>query len=189
MTGRSGTLETCGRTSTPVLVIQRCSHLAVLGAGGYQRLACPSTAGKDLRRREDKRPEAASFQFKEHGSFSAWAMRTVRNRAIDSSRRDTATKRPRTGNAELIAIPELMAIPDPSSRTPLEGVIFRSDAASLHAALRRIPDAQAVVISLAFFGDLTHAEIAAHLNLPEGTVKGRMRLGLEKLRGRMGEGG
>jgi len=39
------------------------------------------------------------------------------------------------------------------------------------------------VITLAFYGDLTHSEIAAHLDLPPGTVKGRMRLGLQRLRG------
>jgi RNA polymerase sigma-70 factor, ECF subfamily len=38
---------------------------------------------------------------------------------------------------------------------------------------------------LAFYGELSHSEIAAHLDLPAGTVKGRMRLGLEKLRREM----
>jgi RNA polymerase sigma-70 factor, ECF subfamily len=42
------------------------------------------------------------------------------------------------------------------------------------------------VIALAYFGELTHTEIAAQLDLPAGTVKGRMRLGLEKLRKEMG---
>jgi len=44
---------------------------------------------------------------------------------------------------------------------------------------------QAAVITLAFLGELTHTEIAAQLALPEGTVKGRMRLGLKKLRMQM----
>jgi RNA polymerase sigma-70 factor (ECF subfamily) len=38
------------------------------------------------------------------------------------------------------------------------------------------------VIVLAFYGELSHSEIVTHLGLPAGTVKGRMRLGLEKLR-------
>jgi RNA polymerase sigma-70 factor (ECF subfamily) len=38
------------------------------------------------------------------------------------------------------------------------------------------------VIALAYYGELAHAEIASQLALPEGTVKGRMRLGLQKLR-------
>lgn len=42
------------------------------------------------------------------------------------------------------------------------------------------------VIALAYFGELTHSEIASQLDLPAGTVKGRMRLGLEQLRERLG---
>lgn len=42
------------------------------------------------------------------------------------------------------------------------------------------------MIALAFFGELSHSEIAAQLDLSSGTVKGRMRLGLEKLRKQMG---
>ena len=45
-----------------------------------------------------------------------------------------------------------------------------------------LPPAQQEVIVLAYFGQLSHTEIAAELDLPAGTVKGRMRLGLEKLR-------
>jgi DNA-directed RNA polymerase specialized sigma24 family protein len=48
--------------------------------------------------------------------------------------------------------------------------------------LARLPDAQAQVISLAYYGELTHSEIAVRLSLPPGTVKGRMRLGMQKLR-------
>ncbi len=44
-----------------------------------------------------------------------------------------------------------------------------------------LPDPQAEVITLAYYGQLTHTEIAAYLGLPTGTVKGRMRLGLQKL--------
>jgi len=45
-----------------------------------------------------------------------------------------------------------------------------------------LPEAQAEVITLAFYGQLSHTEIAAQLCLPAGTVKGRMRLGLKRLR-------
>lgn len=53
---------------------------------------------------------------------------------------------------------------------------------TLPSLLQRLPAAQAEVIVLAFYGGLSPAEIAAQLELPPGTVKGRMRLGLEKLR-------
>jgi RNA polymerase sigma-70 factor, ECF subfamily len=48
--------------------------------------------------------------------------------------------------------------------------------------LRALPEDQARVIALAYFGDLTHAEIAGLTGLPIGTVKGRIRLGLARLR-------
>jgi len=43
------------------------------------------------------------------------------------------------------------------------------------------------VIELAYYGGFTHTEIARMLDAPIGTIKGRMRLGLEKLRGHLGE--
>ena len=49
-------------------------------------------------------------------------------------------------------------------------------------ALRHLPDRQAEVIVLSFYGELTLSEIAHRLGIPTGTAKGRMRLGLEKLR-------
>jgi RNA polymerase sigma-70 factor, ECF subfamily len=48
--------------------------------------------------------------------------------------------------------------------------------------LTSLPATQREVITLAFYGELTHTEIATALDLPAGTVKGRMRLGLQKLR-------
>lgn len=53
---------------------------------------------------------------------------------------------------------------------------------TLLSLLQRLPASQAEIIVLAFYGGLTPAEIATQLELPPGTVKGRMRLGLEKLR-------
>jgi RNA polymerase sigma-70 factor (ECF subfamily) len=53
----------------------------------------------------------------------------------------------------------------------------------VRGALGVLPDEQRKVIELAYFGGFTHSEIAGMLDQPIGTVKGRMRLGLEKLRG------
>ena len=64
----------------------------------------------------------------------------------------------------------------------LRTVIARDDAETLLASLALLPDAQQEVITLAFYGELSHTEIAAHIGLAPGTVKGRMRLGLHKLR-------
>ena len=54
--------------------------------------------------------------------------------------------------------------------------------------MEALPSDQSQVIELAYFGGFTHTEIAEMLGTPVGTVKGRMRLGLKKLRDRLGEG-
>jgi len=69
-----------------------------------------------------------------------------------------------------------------SSASPTDIVIARSEGDALRASLRLLPEAQAEVITLAYCAGLSHSEIEMHLDLPHGTVKGRMRLGLEKLR-------
>jgi RNA polymerase sigma factor (sigma-70 family) len=77
-------------------------------------------------------------------------------------------------------------VPRGQTMVPSRKQVFRAgrlaDAHRLEEALARLPDAQAEVITLAYYGQLSHAEIAAQLGLPSGTVKGRMRLGLKKLR-------
>ena len=55
----------------------------------------------------------------------------------------------------------------------------------MRAALETLPDDQSRVIELAYFGGFTHSEIAEHLDTPIGTIKGRMRLGLRKMRGQL----
>lgn len=110
----------------------------------------------------------------ERGSVAAWLLTAVRFRAIDAMRRDRAhvTHRPA---ADLIDSPV-------GKIDSAEKVAENNEAAHVRALLKRIPEAQREVITLAFYGQLTHVEIATHLQLPTGTIKGRMRLGLEKLR-------
>lgn len=112
-----------------------------------------------------------------NGSFKAWSMSIVRNRAIDSRR--AAAVRPPLQTTEAQA-----REPDSNSMSVQDRVVARSETDAMLASLRELPGAQAEVIALAFFGELSHSEIAALLELPPGTVKGRMRLGLEKLRKR-----
>lgn len=112
----------------------------------------------------------------EVGSFQSWSMRIVQNRAIDVSRR--AAARPQGP----VQTPTDQEQPD-ALATPLQDeVIARSESEALRASLQRLPAAQSLVITLAFFGGLSHSEIATQLALPQSTVKGRMRLGLKKLR-------
>jgi len=110
------------------------------------------------------------------GSFRAWSMTLVRRAAIDILRRESADCRPS------LRAPQDDAPDVTPGASPEHDVIARDEAATLRETLARLPAAQAEVIGLAFFGELSHSEVAAHLALPLGTVKGRMRLGLEKLR-------
>ena len=67
-------------------------------------------------------------------------------------------------------------------------VVRRDEARTVRSALGGLPQAQSRVIQLAYFGGFTHTEIAEMLGMPVGTVKGRMRLGLEKMRRQLSEG-
>ena len=62
------------------------------------------------------------------------------------------------------------------------------EAATVRRALEGLPAEQCQVIELAYFGGFTHTEIADMLETPVGTIKGRMRLGLEKMRHALGAG-
>ena len=66
-------------------------------------------------------------------------------------------------------------------------VARREDAREVREALEGLPDEQSRVIELAYFGGLTHVQIASMLDTPVGTVKGRMRLGLAKMRMTLGD--
>lgn len=117
----------------------------------------------------------------EKGSFQAWSMRIVRHAAISTLRHEMAIKRPRCGEQRVDAV-------DTRSPELVDGVVAAGEAEALRSCLAQLPDAQAEVITLAFFGQLSHREIATRLDLPPGTVKGRMRLGLEKLRAQLEAG-
>jgi RNA polymerase sigma-70 factor (ECF subfamily) len=112
----------------------------------------------------------------QRGSFKVWSMRIVRNRAIDSYR--VAASRPALADA----VPGEDPTPVDAASLPLNVLIGRFERMRLLEALRHLPDPQAEVIVLAFYGDLSQTEIATRLAIPTGTAKGRMRLGLEKLR-------
>jgi len=109
----------------------------------------------------------------ERGPVVAWAMAIVRYRAMA-----IAKGRGRDAHGLVDVLPEASSAPDKA----IDDAVASEQTEHLLALLQRIPAAQREVIALAFFGQLTHIEIAEHLGLPAGTVKGRMRLGLDKLR-------
>lgn len=117
---------------------------------------------------------AASYD-RARGSARSWILGVVHNRAIDAIRRATAHDHRRAGDeqaAELIEAPE---------RTEVE-IARREDARSMRALVDALPKDQRRVIELAYFGGFTQEQIAGLLDAPLGTVKSRMRLGLEKMR-------
>ncbi len=109
------------------------------------------------------------------GSVRAWALGIVHNRAVDALRSSGVHERRRAsdeGIAERLEAPE---------RTDAQAM-RNSAAGEIRDALSELPSEQRRVIELAYFGGFTHIEIASMLETPIGTIKGRMRLGLQKLR-------
>jgi RNA polymerase sigma-70 factor (ECF subfamily) len=114
------------------------------------------------------------------GSVRSWVLSVVHNRAIDAFRRESV----KSGlDVRDDGITERMPAPH---RTDTE-VERRDDALQVRAALSTLPQDQRQVIELAYFGGFTHTQIAEMLELPSGTVKGRMRLGLTKMRLALGD--
>jgi RNA polymerase sigma-70 factor, ECF subfamily len=115
------------------------------------------------------------------GSVRSWVLSVVHNRAIDAMRRvgsKTGRDVPDEGIGDRLPAAE---------RTETE-VERRDDMRQVRTALDELPPDQRRVIELAYFGGFTHSQIAEMLDLPPGTVKGRMRLGLTKMRYVLGEG-
>jgi RNA polymerase sigma-70 factor (ECF subfamily) len=115
------------------------------------------------------------------GSVRTWVLGIVHNRAIDALRRSMVHDRRRASDE---GIEERF---EARERTEVEAA-RNDEAREIHAALQSLPNEQCKVIELAYFGGFSHSEIAEILGLPMGTVKGRMRLGLEKIRGELAEG-
>jgi RNA polymerase sigma-70 factor, ECF subfamily len=115
------------------------------------------------------------------GSVRTWVLGIVHHRAIDALRRATVHDRRRAGDE---GIEERF---EARERTDVEAA-RREEAGTVRGALSSLPADQSQVIELAYFGGFTHTEIADMLDAPVGTVKGRMRLGLKKMRAQLGEG-
>lgn len=108
-------------------------------------------------------------------SARTWAFSVVHHRAIDALRRSAVRERGRIGAEGLI---EMVEAPE---RTD-DQVVQVLQARQMQVAVTRLPPAQREVIELSFFEGYAHREIASALGLPLGTVKGRMRLALDRLR-------
>ena len=147
--------------------------------GAAYRLAL--SVSHDRGRAEDAVQEAFVSIWRSRATYNggqnpvaSWLLTVVRHRAVDVGRRNDKHASRSAGDGRLER--------HPSQQDVAVEVEETAGAESLRCLLAQLPHTQREVITLAFYGQMTHAEIAEHLDLPSGTVKGRMRLGLEKLR-------
>ena len=108
----------------------------------------------------------------ERARVSTWLLAIARNRAIDATRRRAA--RPVDPHEDVWSVDE--------SPDTADLVSSADEASRVAAAMAELPDAQREALSLAYFEGLSHTEIADRLEVPVGTVKGRIRLALDRLR-------
>lgn len=128
--------------------------------------------------------KAKQFDNKQ-GSFSSWFMSIARHHVLDELRR-------RSQHQRVVAAEEIDALlaqaVDPEA--DVEGQVWMNHRAAIVLdALKNLPDEQRRVIVLAYFGGLTQSAIAQQLGWPLGTVKKRVRLGLQKLKAALAQEG
>ena len=116
---------------------------------------------------------AASYRT-ERGSVRTWVLSIVHNRGIDQLR-SLASRRRTQDKVEASA-------PTSQPSEAFAETWHNSQREQVREALGTLPKEQVKILELAYFSGYTHVEISEMLGLPLGTVKGRMRLGLKKIR-------
>lgn len=111
----------------------------------------------------------------DRGALGSWVLSVVRYRAVDSLRRGARHTR-HDNHGEL-----LLERLESDERTDRQ-VEEREQARTARLLIETLPSEQREVIELAYFGGFSQSEIAHHVGVPLGTVKGRARMALEKLR-------
>ncbi len=114
----------------------------------------------------------------ERGRFLTWLISVTRNRAVDEIRSRGRRQRYETASPE----EQERELPAGEANDPALNAQLAEQAHVVRAALAELPPEQREVIELAYFGGLTQQEIADRLSQPLGTVKTRIRLGMQKLR-------
>ncbi len=117
------------------------------------------------------------------GAVVAWLLVMTRSRAIDRLRARRGLQ-PLAGDSEHA----LGVLSDPAAG-PERAALSAEQRSRVRHALEQLPFVQRLAIELAFFEGLTHVEIAERLEVPLGTIKTRIRLGLMKLKDAFVEAG
>jgi RNA polymerase sigma-70 factor, ECF subfamily len=113
----------------------------------------------------------------QRGAVMGWLLNMARSRALDAWRK--LSSNPVHANSELADESAAHCL---HSQQPADFLEAADSKTLLHAALEQLPATTRQIISLAFFHDMTHAEISAHLHMPLGTVKSILRRALLALR-------
>jgi RNA polymerase sigma-70 factor (ECF subfamily) len=117
---------------------------------------------------------AATSYRADRGSVRTWILSIVHNRGIDQLRSSASRRRVQD---------RVKATTDRWQPSEAFAKTWRnSQREQMREALATVPPEQQKILALAYFSGYTHKEIAENLDVPLGTVKGRMRLGLKKLR-------
>ena len=122
-----------------------------------------------------RKPESYVAQ---RGRFVTWLTSVTRNRAVDEVRSRGRRLRHETASPE----EQERELPASEQDDPALTAELSDQRRLILAALKQIPSEQREIIELAYFGGLTQQEIADLLSQPLGTVKTRIRLGMQKLR-------
>jgi RNA polymerase sigma-70 factor, ECF subfamily len=179
-----------GLTDTELIAAMRRGEIAAF-AGLYDRYSdrayrVARLITRDRTRAEEVVQDAFSSIWRASGTYrpdrasaAAWILTVVRNRAIDAARRDARLEARSVLDHDLAGYP--------AAHDVAGEALDRVAAGEMRVVLERLPDVQREVIILAFYGQLSHSEIADALDLPLGTVKARMRRGLHALREELGD--
>ena len=122
--------------------------------------------------------ERADTYDPDRGGVYAWLVTLTRNRAIDRTRSRGYKDQIR----ETTDTYDVFVDPVTDEANPLENSVLSDRAALVKKALKQIPADQRKIIEVAYFNGLSQSEIAETFELPLGTVKSRMRLGMIKLK-------
>lgn len=115
------------------------------------------------------------------GSVRAWLLTVVRNRAID-------VLRARDSRPKVVATLDDVGSLTSGDDDPADAAVRGIEAAAVRSAMAGLPTEQRETVELAFFAGLSYPEVAERTGAPLGTVKSRMRLAMERLRGMLVSG-